>query len=209
MSPWACTLVPVKKKGADKLRWGIDYRDVNKLTLKDAYPLASIETNLHKLAGSEFFSTVDSSGAFHTLEIEPDLRGYTTFVSPLGSYQFIPFGLCNAPSRYWRIVQMALDRIGPEFCLGFVDDVIVHSAMFEEHLQHLEHVLEFHVQAGMKLNMGKCTIVQDTAVDYIRYRVSKKGIEMIHSYRQPSFTMAFASNWKGFEELSRIFWLLP
>jgi len=183
MSPWASALVPVKKKGSDKLRWAVDYRAVNKLTVKDAYPLASIETNLHKLAGSKFFSTVDSSGAFHTLEIEPDSREYTTFVSPLGSYQFIrlPFGLCNAPSRYSRIVQMALDKIGSEFCLGFIDDVIVHSATFEEHLQHLEQVLEAHVQAGMKLNMGKCFIIQDQ-VDYLGHRVSEKGIEMIPSY---------------------------
>ena len=115
--------------------------------------------------------TVDSSGAFHTLEIKPDSREYTTFVSPLGSYQFIrlPFGLCNAPSRYLRIVKMALDKIGPEFCLGFVDEVIVHSATFEEHLQHLERVLEAHVQAGMKLNMGKCSIVQNQ-VDYLGHR---------------------------------------
>ena len=105
------------------------------------------------------------------------------FVSPLGSYQFIrlPFGLCNAPSQYLRIVQMALDRIGPEFCLGFVDDVIVHSATFEEHLQHLERVLEANVQAGMKLYMGKCSIVQNT-MDYLGHRVNEKGIEMIPSY---------------------------
>ena len=75
-------------------------------------------------------------------QIEPDSRQYTTFVSPLGNFQFIwlPFGLCNAPSRYSRIVQMALDKIGSEFCPGFVDDVIVHSSTFEEHLQHLERV---------------------------------------------------------------------
>jgi len=79
---------------------------------------------------------------------------------------------------------MALDKIGPEFCLGFVDDVIVHSATFEEHLQHLERVLEAHVQAGMKLNMGKCSIVQNQ-VDYLGHRVSEKGIEMIPSYVDP------------------------
>ena len=89
MSPWASALVPVEKKGSDKLRWAVDYRAVNKLTVKDAYPLASVKTNLHKLAGSKFFSTVDSSGAFHTLKIEPDSRQYTTFVSPLGNFQFI------------------------------------------------------------------------------------------------------------------------
>ena len=77
-------------------------------------------------------------------------------------------------------MQIALDKIGPEFCLGFVDDVIVHSATLEEHLQHLEQVLEAHVQAGMKLNMGKCAIVQDTMT--LGHLVSEKGIEMIPSY---------------------------
>ena len=185
MSPWASALVPVKKKNSDKLRWCIDFRNLNHYTVKDAYPLASIEGNLHKLSGATVFSTLDSAGAFHNIVIDEESRNYTAFVTPQGQFRFVrvPFGLANAPAAYSRLVQMALDRLPPGFALGYIDDIIIHSQDLKEHIEHLRQVVALHTRCGMKLNISKCTIAQEE-VEYLGHLVSPEGIRMIPSYVQ-------------------------
>ena len=74
-------MVGVKKKDSDLLRWCVDYRLLNQKMVKDAYPLSSIESNLHKLQGAKYFTTLDSAGAYHTVEIHPESREYRAFIS--------------------------------------------------------------------------------------------------------------------------------
>ena len=183
LSPWASALVPVKKKGSEKLRWTVDYRALNKVTIKDAFPLQNIENNLHKLSGSTCFSCLDSSQAFHAISIPEQYRDYTSFVTPYGSFRFtkLPFGLANAPSAYSRLVQMALDRLPPGFCMSYIDDIIIHSQTPEEHIGHLDQVVALHASCGMKLNLRKCHVLRDE-VEYLGHLVSGKGIRMIPSY---------------------------
>ena len=182
-SPWASALVPVKKKGSDKLRWAVDYRRLNDVTIKDAYPLANIECNLHKLATAEVFSTLDSAGAFHTMPIREEDRDLTAFVTPFGHYRFskLPFGLANAPAAYSRLVQIALDRLPRGFSLGFIDDIIIYSATVQEHVDHVRQVVRLHAAVGMKLNLNKCHLMRKE-VEYLGHLVSRDGIQMIPSY---------------------------
>jgi hypothetical protein len=183
MSPWASALVPCKKKGSTALRWAVDYRRVNELTVKDRFPLNSIDSNLHKLGGSTVFSCLDAIGAFHSLVVDEKSRDITSFVSPFGSYRFVrlPFGLSNAPSAYSRLVQMALDQLPCGFTLAYIDDVIIHSATVEDHLDHVEQVLALHAKFGMKLRLNKCHMFQKE-VEYLGHLVSKEGIKMIPTY---------------------------
>ena len=183
VSPWASALVPCKKKGTDKLRWAVDYRAVNRLTLKDTFPLPSIETNLHKLSGASIFSSLDSAGAFHSLSIHPASRDYTTFTTPFGTYRYkrMAFGLSNSPSVYCRLVQQALSRLPPNFAIAYLDDILIYSNNIKDHLTHLEMVLKVHAECGMKLNLAKCSIAQ-TKVNYLGHLVSKKGVEMVPEY---------------------------
>ena len=183
LSPWASALVPCQKRGSDKLRWAIDYRALNALTVKDNFPLPNIEVNLHKLAGSSIFSAVDSKGAFHNIIVEEASRPYTAFITPQGAYHFrrCPFGVQNAPSLYARLIQKALSRLPPGFALAYVDDIIIHSASVEEHVQHLRQVIELHSTCGMKLNLQKCSIMC-RQVEYLGHIVDKNGIAMIPSY---------------------------
>ena len=183
MSPWASALVPCKKKGSDTLRWAIDYRRVNELTIKDRFPLNSIDSNLHKLGGSAIFSCLDAIGAFHSLVVDEKYRDITSFVSPFGSYRFVrlPFGLCNAPSAYSRLVQMALDQLPCGFTLAYIDDVIIHSPTIEDHIDHVEQVLRLHAKFGMKLRLNKCHMFQ-REVEYLGHLISAQGIRMIPSY---------------------------
>ena len=189
MSPWSAALVPVKKKSSgesntgDKWRWCLDYRGLNKLTIKDSYALPNIDSNLHKLGKSSVFSVVDSSGAFLSLPIRQEDRDYTSFSTIYGSYRFnrMPFGVCNGPASYSRLVQMALDRLPVGFSLAFIDDLIIYSKNPGEHLTHLQAVLEVHVKCGMKLNLRKCSLFQ-SQVEYLGHLVSKEGISMVPSY---------------------------
>ena len=183
LSPWASALVPCKKKNSDKLRWAVDYRAVNDLTVKDAYPLAHIETNLHKLSDTGFFTTLDSAGAFHTLPIHEEHRDYTAFNTPFGQFRFcrLPFGLANAPASYSRLVQMALDRLPSGFALGYIDDIVIFSRTLEEHIDHIRQVVALHVQCGMKLNLKKCNLIR-SEVEYLGHLVSATGVRMIPSY---------------------------
>ncbi len=83
-SPWAFPMVGVKKKDSGWLRWRVDYQLLNQKMVKDAYLLSSIESNLHKLQGAKYFTMLDSAGAYHTVEIHPELQEYTAFITPFG-----------------------------------------------------------------------------------------------------------------------------
>jgi len=182
-SPWAFPMVGVKKKGSNQIRWCVDYRLLNQKTVKDAYPLSSIESNLHKLQGSKFFTTLDSAGAYHAVEIHPESREYTAFITPFGQYQFarMPFGLSNAGACYSRLVSLALQYLPGNYALAYLDDIIIFSQDTEQHLKQLEDVLQIHRKFGMKLRVKKCKIFQ-TEVEYLGHMVSEDGIRMVPGY---------------------------
>ena len=185
-SPWASALVPVRKKGTDKLRWAVDYRRLNDNIQTDAYPLPSIETNLQLLHNSKIYTTLDSAGAFHGIPVAPASRPLTAFTSPRGLFQFkrMPFGIKSSPSVYARMVARALDTLPGkpgEFALGYLDDIICHSKSPEDHLRHLELVMEMHEKAGMKVKLKKCFFGHARA-EYLGHVVSEKGIQMNPSY---------------------------
>ena len=185
-SPWASALVPVRKKGTEKLRWAVDYRRLNDNIQTDAYPLPSIETNLQLLHNSKIYTTLDSAGAFHGIPVAPASRPLTAFVSPRGLFQFkrMPFGIKSSPSVYARMVARALDTLPGkpgEFALGYLDDIICHSKSPEEHLRHLELVMKMHESAGMKIKLKKCFFGHARA-EYLGHVVSEAGIQMNPSY---------------------------
>ena len=119
-SSWSSALVPVVKKlppgesavGKPPIfRWAVDFRPINKLTIRDSYPLPLLAQNLEQLGGAKVFSSLDARAAYHAIEIEPESRPYTAFVAPDGLFQFIqmPFGLMNSPAIFCCLVSMALD----------------------------------------------------------------------------------------------------
>ena len=153
--------------------------------IKDAYPLSSIESNLHKLQGAKYFSTLDSAGAYHAVEIHPESREYTAFVTPFGQFQFVrmPFGLSNAGACYSRLVALALQYLPAEYVLAYLDDIIVFSKDKWEHVKQLKRVLEVHRHFGMKLKLSKCKVLR-TEVEYLGHLVSHAGIRMVPEYVQ-------------------------
>ena len=188
-SPWSFPLVPVKKKTGDgsafTIRWCVDFRRLNSVTVPDAFAIGDPSHNLAQLAASKVFSTIDASGAFHQISVTKDKRELTAFSTPWGQFAFrqLPFGVSNGPSTYARLIARVLEGIPPSVALGYIDDVLVHSPTVETHADGLDRVLTAHRNAGLKLNPAKCTFVAKK-VEYLGHLVSGKGLEPIPAYTQ-------------------------
>ena len=141
-SPWSSPTVLMRKKNR-AWRLCVDYRKVNSMTRRDAYPLPRIDATLDALAGAQYFTTLDLASGYWQVELEEDAKEKTTFSTSFGHYEFnvMPFGLTNAPPTFQRLMDCVLAGISPEQCLIYLDDIIVFSQTFQEHLQHLSNVL--------------------------------------------------------------------
>ena len=132
-SPWASNIVLVRKK-CGALRICIDYRQLNKRTIKDSYALPYIEELLDCLSGSKYFSVLDMKSGYHQVEIEEEHKPRTAFtVGPLGFWEMnhLAFGLCNAPSTYQRIMEECLVDLNHQICLIYLDNLIIFSTTVE------------------------------------------------------------------------------
>jgi hypothetical protein len=175
-SPWASNLVLVKKKDGS-LRCCVDYRDLNAVTVKDAYPLPRTDVCFDALSGSQWFSTFDLRSSYHPVEMDPRDAEKTTFVCREGSFKFLtmPFGLCNAEATFQRLMDVTMSGLAYDICLTYIDDIIVFPRTLSEHLERLEAVLSRLVQAGLKLKPSKCHILQQS-VEFLGHVVSSDGI---------------------------------
>lgn len=156
-SPWASPVVLVKKKDGS-WRFCIDYRHLNKITKKDVYPLPRIDDALDCLHGAKFFSSIDLRSGYWQIAVDAQDREKTAFVTPDGLYQFkvMPFGLCNAPATFERMMDALLHGFKWSTCLCYLDDVIVFSPTFSAHLADLSQILSLFRHAGLQLNSSKC-----------------------------------------------------
>ena len=183
-SPWAANLVPVRKKSG-KIRFCVDWRGLNRVTIKDSYPMPNINAILGRLAGSTCFSSIDCSGAFHAVMLEEDDKEKSAFYSPWGLFQFtcLGFGMTNGPSTYSRLVELVLQGISPEEALAFLDDALVHGKNFKEHLVNLTKTLRAYRKSGLKLSPEKCQFFRQS-VDFLGHCVDKDGIRPTEKYKE-------------------------
>jgi hypothetical protein len=155
-SPWSSNLALVKKKDSS-LRICVDYRQLNQKPKKDAYALPRIEESLDCLAGNQYFSVIDMKSGFHQVEILEEHKERTIFtVGPLGLYEYImmPFGLSNSPGTYQRLMQACLSDLHLHICCISIDDVIVFSRTYEEHVERLKSVFDSIKENNLKLSPG-------------------------------------------------------
>ncbi|UYV72103.1 hypothetical protein LAZ67_9001818 [Cordylochernes scorpioides] len=156
-SPWSSPVILVRKKDGT-WRFCVDYRRLNKITKKDVYPLPRIDDALDSLAGSSYFSTMDLRSGYWQIEVDEKDREKTAFITPDGLYEFqvMPFGLCNAPATFERMIDSVLGSLKWNMCLCYLDDIVVYAPTFEEHLRRLQLVLNCIQKAGLSLNHKKC-----------------------------------------------------
>jgi hypothetical protein len=135
-SPWSSpvTLVP---KPNGKWRFCTDYRKLNTITKKDNHPLPRINTLLEKFEGSNWFTTLDMASGYWQIEMEEKDIEKTAFITHEGLYEFtvMQFGLCNAPATFQRTMQMVLGDLFYTIAPVYIDDIIIHSKTFENHLR--------------------------------------------------------------------------
>ena len=140
-SPWASPIVLVAKKDGTT-RFCVDYRCLNAVTKMDVFPLPRVDDSLDLLANSKYFTTLDLATGYWQVKISPDSQEKTAFVTHSGLYEFVvmPFGLCNVPATFQRVMESVLAGLARETCLVYIDDILVLGKTFEEHLQNLKKV---------------------------------------------------------------------
>ena len=176
-SPWCSAVVLVKKKNGE-LRFCIDLRKLNMRTIKDAYNLPRIDETLERLKGSCVFSSLDLKSGYWQVEIEEESKQYTAFtLGPLGFYECnrMPFGATNAPATFQRLMESCLGDLNLNWCIIYLDDVVVYAPTVEEHLKRLEGVFQKLKDAGLKLKPSKCELFKKS-ISYLGHVVSEDGI---------------------------------
>jgi len=136
-SPWAAPIVVVRKPDST-IRLCIDYRQLNSITEKDAFPLPRVDDAIDAMAGARYFSTLDLAAGYWQVEVDEAAKSKSAFVTPFGLFEWnrMPFGLCNAPSTFQRLMNRVLGDLVPSICLVYLDDIIVFSSSIEEHLKY-------------------------------------------------------------------------
>ena len=166
------------RKSDGSCRMCIDYRDLNKKTKRDAYPVPNMDTILDKLRKAKYLSKIDLKSAYHQIPMESSSKRYTAFALPgsgLWQYRRLPFGLSNAPMTFMRLIDALF---GPEVephIFGYLDDIIVVTENFEDHLHWVKVVLERLIGAGLSVNRDKCEFGCSRVV-YLGFLLDNEGL---------------------------------
>lgn len=177
VSPWSSNIVLVKKKDGS-LRFCVDFRQLNDITIKDSHPLPRIDDTLDAISGSKYLSTLDLKSGYWQVGLAENDKQKTTFSFPGGGlWQFtvMAFGLCNAQATFERFMERFLHGLSYDICLVYLDNIIVHSKTFDEQIENLKFVFERLKDANLKLCPNKCQLCQ-TEVLFLGHKISENGI---------------------------------
>ena len=179
-SPWASGIVMVKKKSGE-LRFCCDFRPLNDVTVKDAFPLPRIDESLSRIANAKIFTSIDLAWAFWQIPLKKRDRRKTAFACELGLFEWrrMPFGLCNASATFQRSITRALQKIQQRHgsvVMAYIDDIVIATETIEDHLERIREVFECLREAGFKMRAEKCDFMR-TETKYLGRVVSAEGIK--------------------------------
>ncbi|GKC69626.1 putative reverse transcriptase domain-containing protein [Tanacetum coccineum] len=156
-SPWGAPVLFVKKKDGS-FRMCIDYRELNKLTVKNRYPLPRIDDLFDQLQGSSVYSKIDLRSGYHQLRVREQDILKTAFRTRYGYYEFqvMSFGLTNAPAVFMDLMNRVCKPYLDKFVIVFIDDILIYSKNKEEHEEHLKAILELLKKEELYAKFSKC-----------------------------------------------------
>ena len=177
-SPASSPVLFVKKPGGG-LRFCVDYRALNDLTIKNRYPIPRIHETLTLLGKAKFFTKLDVISAFHRMRIAEGDEYLTAFRTRFGLYEYLvmPFGLANAPSSFQNYINDTLKGYLDEFCTAYIDDILIFSQTLDEHHDHVKKVLKRLFDAGLQIDIKKCEF-HVTSVKFLGLIITTEGIKM-------------------------------
>ena len=175
-SPW-CSRVVLAPKPNGGVRFCVDYRAVNKVTIKDTYPLPVMDDLIGHLDGATYFSSVDLESGFWQIAVASEDRPKTAFITPDGVWQFkrLPFGLQSSPPNFQRLMDQVLGDLRWLECLCYLDDILIFGKTFEQHLERLEKVLQAIGDASLTLNPKKC-VFGTRCVKFLGHLIDVDGV---------------------------------
>ncbi|KAJ9504824.1 hypothetical protein QJQ45_005492 [Haematococcus lacustris] len=175
-SPYASGVLLVRKKDGS-FRMCIDYRPLNRLTIKNKYPLPRLDTLLDRLHGAKVFSKLDLRQGYHQIRVAPEDIHKTAFRTRYGHFEFtvLPFGLCNAPATFQRLMNDVLHDLLDDCVLVYLDDILIFSRTPQEHIAHLRRVLDLLRKHKLYAKLSKCEFGMDQTA-FLGHIVSASGI---------------------------------
>jgi hypothetical protein len=176
-SPWACPIVLVKKKDGT-LRFCCDWRKLNAVTRKDAMPLPRIDDMIDRLAKAKYFSKLDFTSGYYQVRLAENAREKTAFVTPDGHYEWLVMGmgLTNAPATFQRLMYKVLGGLLWTNSMAYLDDIVIFSATWDDHLKDLGEVFQRIRKAKLKIKPPKCSFGK-FGIQYLGFIISPKGVE--------------------------------
>ena len=180
-SPWSSPVLLVPKKDGT-VRFCVDYRKLNAVTVKDRYPLPNIQEIFDSLKGSAVYSILDLKSGYWQLPVAEQDREKTAFICHKGQFEFLrtPYGVVNGPSAFQRVMSKILAPCIGKTVFVYIDDIIVYSPNREAHAHDLDVMLKLISGFGLTLKRTKCEFGK-TSVEVLGYKVSAEGIAPLHS----------------------------
>ncbi|GKA79564.1 putative reverse transcriptase domain-containing protein [Tanacetum coccineum] len=178
LSPWGAPVLFVKKKDGS-FRMCIDYRELNKLTMKNRYPLPRIDDLFDQLQGSSIYSKIDLRSGYHQLRVREQDIPKTAFQTRYGHYEFqvMPFGLTNAPAVFMDLMNRVCKPYLDKFVIVFIDDILIYSKDKKEHEEHLKAILELLKKEKLYAKFSKCEF-WILKVQFLRHVINSRGMHV-------------------------------